>query len=135
MECPICFETIQAIQKGRYVCTPKGSDVVVLRCTHVFHKKCIKRWYTRDIQGNTCPCCRADVHVCNISGLWLHLGMMFEYVRYGDCYCDELTDGYIYYDNAHIMLFVRNVSQSFIHYCAHFLKCVKEMKRMIYKCM
>lgn len=137
MECSVCFDTIHAIQHGKRVCTPKGSDAVVLKCTHAFHKKCIKRWYTQSIYGNTCPCCRADVKACHVSGLWLHLGLLYVYMRnHEDYYClDEFNDGYIYYDNAHLLLFVLNVRMGMIHYCAHFLKCFKEMGRVLFKCM
>ena len=43
-ECSICLETIE--EKDRYE---------LLKCPHVYHKKCILKWLEK---SNTCPECR-----------------------------------------------------------------------------
>ena len=40
--CPICLETSEI-------------DTVKLPCQHMFHKKCINEWLTKN---KSCPCCR-----------------------------------------------------------------------------
>lgn len=47
IECAICMECV-GVHK-RYA----------LACSHVFHRKCIKRWLSKGTY--TCPLCRADV--------------------------------------------------------------------------
>jgi len=47
-ECSICFENLE---KNKYV--------IILNCNHIFHKKCITKWfsYTKKKQYNKCPIC------------------------------------------------------------------------------
>ena len=33
-----------------------------LICGHVFHKKCINRWFKNSYENNTCPICREHIH-------------------------------------------------------------------------
>jgi hypothetical protein len=135
-DCAICLEQTQLKQNGRYTYGPKGNDAVVLHCTHVFHKACIKKWYTESLMGNTCPCCRADIRPHNMSGLWIRLALLFRYFnRVCNDVCledDELHDGYIYYDNASVLLFVSDVCAYMTHFCAYYLKCFKEMKLLLF---
>ena len=49
MECSVCYEKTNAPAR--------------LRCQHVFCKPCLKSWYLKGENGNTCPMCRADM-VC-----------------------------------------------------------------------
>lgn len=51
-ECGICFDSIV-----------NGQDIRLLKCGHMFHKKCIKSWFKRQ---RNCPFCRAVVGVRNI---------------------------------------------------------------------
>lgn len=46
--CKICFETFDS------------SELVVLRCSHVFCRSCIQKW-TEDHGHDTCPVCRAPI--------------------------------------------------------------------------
>ena len=48
--CSICLEDIRFKQHCK-----------ILKCNHVFHKKCISRWLMNECEKPTCPCCRADV--------------------------------------------------------------------------
>jgi hypothetical protein len=49
MDCPICFEVINA-QTG----------IVTTSCSHSFHFACISGWYLKQEKG-TCPCCRKEM--------------------------------------------------------------------------
>lgn len=49
MDCPICFEVINA-QTG----------IVTTSCNHSFHFACITGWYMKQEKG-TCPCCRKEM--------------------------------------------------------------------------
>lgn len=46
VECCICLETLSFRQHSR-----------TLQCNHLFHKKCIDKWFDRD---RRCPVCRAE---------------------------------------------------------------------------
>lgn len=56
IECPICIEEIEL---------PISKDGIRLLCSHVFHEKCIREWFTR-IGNATCPMCRR--HESQIDG-------------------------------------------------------------------
>lgn len=43
-KCSICFKNIK-----------KDSNIPVIKCSHVFHKKCLKKWIKIN---NNCPLCR-----------------------------------------------------------------------------
>jgi hypothetical protein len=47
-ECSICLEPYK-----------QGDDIIVLKCSHLFHETCIKTWITPDNQ--TCPYCRRSI--------------------------------------------------------------------------
>ena len=47
-ECPICCLEIK-----------KTNRVPVLKCNHIFHKKCLTQWLKK---GGSCPLCREDIH-------------------------------------------------------------------------
>ena len=48
--CSICQEDINSRQH----CS-------ILKCEHIYHKKCIKEWLVDRCEQPTCPCCRKDV--------------------------------------------------------------------------
>ena len=48
MECPICYENI-------YTIDTRNTKKKILRCGHIFHKKCINKWFS---DHNNCPFCR-----------------------------------------------------------------------------
>jgi len=51
-ECSICLEYIDNIDNI--------DKTWILRCNHVFHKECIKKWL---VLSNTCPVCRRVQYV------------------------------------------------------------------------
>jgi hypothetical protein len=48
-DCAICYETL------------KDSDVIKLKCDHIFHKDCIEKWIEK---SGTCPLCRYNIFLC-----------------------------------------------------------------------
>ena len=48
LECPICLEQLKTNEYYRE-----------LSCKHVFHKKCIDRWFKKD--HSDCPMCRTKI--------------------------------------------------------------------------
>lgn len=46
-ECSICLEKFKEKEKK-----------IILKCSHEFHKKCIKKWLNNN---NTCPLCRIEL--------------------------------------------------------------------------
>jgi hypothetical protein len=127
MECSICMDPTDIIQGHKHKYAPKGSCGVVLRCSHVFHRKCIKKWYSRTYEGNTCPCCRGKVRFQE-SSLYNRLIIDFEYLL--PLFCpntvpeslQDLHDGFLYYDNAALQLFVCQVLINRTHFCFYLLK-------------
>lgn len=47
-ECPICFDRIWCV-----------SESMTTICRHVFHKRCLGKWFTNH---NSCPICRETLH-------------------------------------------------------------------------
>ena len=45
--CSICLENYK-----------KGTYKRMLSCNHIFHKKCVDKWFKNGSNGNTCPVCR-----------------------------------------------------------------------------
>jgi len=43
MDCPICLDEI------------KEEDKKIIKCSHVYHEKCIEKWFKR---SHKCPLCR-----------------------------------------------------------------------------
>ena len=48
LNCPICLDEFKKTEYYR-----------ILDCKHVFHKKCIDRWFKKD--KNDCPMCRSKI--------------------------------------------------------------------------
>jgi hypothetical protein len=43
MDCPICLDNV------------KEEDKKIIKCSHVYHKECIDKWFER---AHQCPLCR-----------------------------------------------------------------------------
>lgn len=122
MECSICMDPTDIVQGHGHKYAPKRSNGVVLGCSHVFHRNCIKKWYSRTYEGNTCPCCRGKVRFKE-SSLYNRLIIDFEYVRdLLPLFQEDLHDGYLYYDNASLLLFVCQILINLIHFCFYLIK-------------
>lgn len=49
--CVICLESN----------TANNENIIVLKCNHKFHKKCLDTWITTKRTNLTCPCCRQNI--------------------------------------------------------------------------
>ena len=110
--CTICLEPTECYEgpKSKYILPRHAVHTCILKCKHVFHKKCIHKWITHALSDSNdvcCPCCREEIFVKQPP----------EYVIIDD----EIVDGYIYYDNAGIQLFITDIKQNRLHYCTGFI--------------
>lgn len=122
LDCSICMDPTDISQGPKNTYAPRGSSGVILGCSHVFHRGCIKKWYKSVYEGNTCPCCRGKVRFRE-SSLYNRLIIEFEYVRkLLPLFYEDLHDGYLYYDNAALLLFVCQVLINRIHFCFSYLR-------------
>ena len=122
MDCSICMDPTDIVQGYKHKYAPKGSCGIVLRCSHVFHRKCIKKWYSRTYEGNTCPCRRGKVRFQE-SSLYNRLIIDFEYISdFLPIFTEDIHDGFLYYDNAALLLFVCQVLINMMHFCFYLLK-------------
>ena len=48
-DCAICFETIN-----------RATGKAVLTCGHEFHMRCVTSWFQKQVEGQSCPCCRKE---------------------------------------------------------------------------
>lgn len=129
IDCAICLETTPWKQTDRYKFGPKGNDVTLLECGHVYHRKCLKNWYR---VGHTCPCCRRDIHVCQETGILWDFVILYTFFKNHPSsthFEDEINDGYIYFDNAGTLLFIQDVLIERTHFCNWF----KEIRRVLHK--
>ena len=75
MSCSICLNDIT-------------SDVVTMRCGHVYHKECIKCWYLKGDCGKQCPMCRKSMQG-KITRAWENIR---DETRKRDCWEKQLND-------------------------------------------
>ena len=66
-DCSICFET------------SVGFNRVILPCNHVFHSKCLKKWFT---DHDTCPYCRHEVEDAAGRANGSLFGIYLEHIKY-----------------------------------------------------
>lgn len=110
MECSICLNDTQFTHNLR---KPKGCNDTCLKCNHVFHRICIKKWF---LKNDTCPICRQEMKFKE--GMYFKaLMFMFQFRKYIHYIIyDEICDGvFIYHDNASLILFINSVKQNALH--------------------
>jgi hypothetical protein len=111
--CCICLEHTNTFTSRIGVpVKPRTSDDKVLKCKHVFHRRCISTWIQKQHPSEraTCPCCRAPIP-SRLRVLW---------VRFIEQLCEFIQgslDKYIYYDYTYLILFVNDVKQDRVHHC------------------
>lgn len=113
VDCAICLEAT-SITKEKNFFRNRGSNDAILKCQHVFHRKCIKKWISDGDNGTTCPCCRQPIK----------LKESYEYYSFILLYplkkaiktIEFFLDKYIYYDNASIILFIKYILINVLHF-------------------
>ena len=132
LECSICLDPVvlntcsrrnNKVNKGNEVNPEAGTR---LCCGHVFHKRCIKKWYREQLDGNTCPCCRGPIRFPRVSYLYNILILRFWYYRgFESDDPFEIYNNYIYYDNAGIILYINDIKR----YAMHFgVPCLNQLR-------
>ena len=114
--CPICLEPTGFNDILR---CPKQCNDVLLKCGHVFHRTCIKKWI---IKQDTCPCCREKTRF-NEGGYFKLFILLFELYRISKdnviCFPDGDEDSlYIYYDYTWSEDFINEPKINRLHYVA-----------------
>lgn len=46
---------------------PLSTEIGELKCSHIFHKECIRLWISKG-SGQTCPLCRENLKTCDCTG-------------------------------------------------------------------
>lgn len=78
-QCVICLQDMKVVNLRRTKSVgPKQSGCKRLKCKHIFHTACIKRWATRSAE---CPCCRATLLFWRHGRYYQHLMMAYELQR------------------------------------------------------
>ena len=139
ISCAICLEDTTYVNLQKRVVKPKWlghshTKAARLKCGHIFHQTCIKKWYaskspweSEDRFGNDCPCCRQSIRFRGVSFNYNMAIIEFAYseeissfeseYELADYYADIR---YIYYDNPGICLFINNIKVCMIHFCFFF---------------
>ena len=110
MECSICLNHTQFNSNG---IKPKNCNDTRLKCKHMFHRKCIKTWFN---VNDTCPMCRQDIKFKEGSYYksLMYLFSIRKYINLIEYFL--IYDGYIYYDNSSIILFINFIKQNLLHF-------------------
>ena len=144
ISCAICLEETTYVKCEKRIVKPKYSNpkTVQLKCGHVFHQKCIKKWYASKPPwesetkiGNDCPCCRQSIRFRGVSFMYNIAIMEYAYTpiemesgsgadfdqwhEKTEIWYDEIR--YIYFDNACICLFINDIKILMIHFCFFYL--------------
>jgi hypothetical protein len=126
--CSICLENTKTYQIGRNrIIAPRGCCDKILKCKHVFHNACIKKWYEIGVNGRQCPTCRNDIHFYNHGIYYYDLlrvtnNILSAIIKVINEYSvQNQIDTFIYFDNASIILYVCNKKINRIHFSSWFL--------------
>jgi hypothetical protein len=124
MDCSICLDATGFLECGA---KPRTCDDVRLKCTHVFHRRCIKEWF---VQKDACPVCRRELKFRE-GAYFKQLMLLYELYRETRKYIiddeyDEMYDClYIYHDNATMILFVNDIRQNRLHFSHTGFMCLE----------
>ena len=120
--CTICLEPTK-VKKHVSFLRPKHSNDVILKCQHVYHRACIKKWLVTGANGMNCPCCRDHIKMKE-SCTYMYLIFLYPFKKLvHNCMHEyDLADKYIYYDNAAIILFIIYIYINIRHHCFLFVK-------------
>jgi hypothetical protein len=110
MECIICLDKTKYNSCG---VKPKGCNDVKLKCKHIFHRNCIKKWF---VVNDTCPVCRTNMK--------FYEGSYYKFLMHIFCLRKIIFSinnilyncSFIYHDNASIILFINFIKQNLLHY-------------------
>lgn len=58
VECCICLEPTSFKYTGNRHIKPRTSNDVILKCNHIYHRTCIKKWF---VEQDACPYCRSSL--------------------------------------------------------------------------
>ena len=128
MTCSICLEDT-GVKVIRHRCiAPKKHEIKILKCRHVFHSSCIKKWYS---YGGTCPSCRTQIAFHHHGSYYqslldsVQLSKLFHIQQYE--YFDNIKNEldylckYNYFDNSGKLLYVECIQTALIHFCAWYI--------------
>ncbi|VVU95244.1 Ring finger domain [seawater metagenome] len=64
--CPICMEDI--IEDNGDIIEDNENNIILLKCNHIFHKKCLAPWLEHDqsVNPKNCPLCRDKIKISNV---------------------------------------------------------------------
>lgn len=121
--CNICLEPTSIVQHTKRKVKPRDSNDTILKCTHIFHRACIKKWYVSSpiTFGNSCPCCRTNIRFKE--GNYYNKLLLYYVIRqhYNEYNFDDFEYAniirYVYHDNAILILFVNDVWLLLTHFC------------------
>ena len=128
LTCNICLENTNVFcTDNKRLIAPRGCCDKILRCNHVFHNACIKKWYEMGVNGQTCPTCRKQINFRN-HGLYYFdllkitnevliaiLKVINEYKSF------HHIDTFIYFDNAISCLYIWDKQINCFHVCSWYL--------------
>lgn len=70
--CSICLEDIRSkTNVDGFTILPKNAKYSVLKCNHIFHTKCLKKWFYKKGVSASCPVCRGHMFIPKATSLYV----------------------------------------------------------------